>query len=218
MKRRTAVIISLFSALFSLIYVLLVYFGITRYFSVYLYSTESYTKNYPKLEKADDKNRVVIAMTTTPNKKIKATINSLLDQTVRVDEISMNIPYGDKIPENYKKILQTYNHSVKYGDVAKLISTLMREGEEHTKIILVNDDMIYGKDFIEDMVDASNKHPNIAITAKGLTSKYGVLVKPKFFDQSVLDYDGICCHDEWLKKYLKVPYESINYKQSYKIL
>lgn len=219
MKRRTVVILSLFSALLSLIYVLFGYFGINRYLSLHMFSTESYRKNYSKLDQASEKERVVIVMTTTPDRhnKIKPTINSLLDQTVRVNEIAMNIPYGEnKTLEQYKNVILTYNHSLPYGEVAKLISTLFREGEETTKIILVNDDMVYGKDFIEEMIEESNKHPDKVITAKDLNSKHGILVKPKFFNQTVIDYDGKSTHTQWLKKHLKVPHKSINYKQSFK--
>lgn len=215
MKRRTVVIFSLVSALLSLVYVIMTYYGISRYLSVRMFSTESYSKNYSKLDKASDKNRVVVSLTTTPNSNLKPTINSLLDQTVRVDEISLNIPYGQKVSEEYKNILQTYNHSVNYNDTAKLICTLMREGDEDTCIILVNDNMVYGKDLIEDMVTESEKNPDVAITAKDLTSKYGVLVKPKFFDTKVIEYNTNFTHDDWLKRNLKVPHKSINYKETY---
>ena len=35
----------------------------------------------------------------------------------------------------------------------KIIPTLLREGEKDTKIIIIDDDIIYGKDFIETIIE-----------------------------------------------------------------
>jgi len=221
MKRRTIVIIALLSALFSLVYLILGYYGIIRYFDMHMFSPESYTKSYPKLDKAD-KGRVVISLTTTPDrlKKLKPTINSLLDQTVRVDEIAVSVPYGKDydVPKYIKDVAQVYRYSVKYGDNGKLIPIMLREGEEDTKIILVDDNMVYGKDFIEDIVAASNKEPNKAIGMKKLCSKYGVLVKPKFFKEDVIEYDMKSPCDKWLKDRLKVPHKIVKYSETFQRL
>src|SRR3989344_4209045 len=97
MTKKTIIILSVVSTILSLVYIFLVYFGIIRYFSIQIYPLESYSKNYKNLDKAskDEKNRVIVSLSTSPNKikKLKPVINSILDQTVRVDEIAISIPY-----------------------------------------------------------------------------------------------------------------------------
>lgn len=216
MKRRTVVILSLLSALFSLVYILSSYYGLNRYLALHIYPLESYTKNYTKLDKASP-DRVVVSISTCSNRinKLEPVIKSLLDQTVKVDEIALTIPYSCKVPDKLSKVLTVYKYSVNYKDNGKLIPPLLREGEKSTKIIIVNDDMIYGKDFIEEMVE-ENKKENKAIVNKELGSKYGILVTPEFFDQKVCDYDGKSCYSRWLKKNLKSKQKIINYNQVYK--
>ena len=96
----------------SLIFSLLLYFGIIRYLNLYIYNPKSYLKKYFELEKAYNK-KVVINLSITNPDKLKPVINSLLDQTVRVDEISINTdkklpdfisnqPYmSSRVPLNY---------------------------------------------------------------------------------------------------------------------
>ena len=220
MKRRTIVILAFISAVFSLVYVLLVYFGVTRFFAVHLFSTESYAKHYKALDKADEKVRVIISLTTTPERvnKLKPTLNSLLDQTAQVDEIAITVRYGCKLPESVKRVAQIYNYGSDYKDNGKLIPVLSREGEKDTKIILVDDDMVYGKDFVETLIDASNANPGKAIGVKKLGSKYGVVVTPEYFSEDVVEYDGHTRHDSWLKQHLKVPYHLVNYRETFRSL
>lgn len=222
MQRRTVIIISLLSAVLSLIYVLLSYFGVTRYFALHMFSTESYAKNYTKLDKASDKVKVVISLTTTPERinKLKPVINSLLDQTVRVDEIAISVPYGKNynIPKEIQNVAQVYRYSLDYGDSGKLIPVILREGEKDTKIIIVDDNMVYGKDFVEEILGVSEKYKDQAICVKKLSSKHGILVTPEFFTGEVCNYDGKSTCDEWLKKNLKAPYKVIEYSETYKCI
>jgi hypothetical protein len=186
-----------------------------------MFSTESYAKNYIKLDKASDK-KVVISLTTTPEgtKKLKPVINSLLDQTVRVDEIAISVPYGKDydIPKDIQNVVQVYRYSLDYGNSGKLIPVILREGEKDTKIIIVDDDMIYGKDFVETMVASSEENKNKAICVNELGSKHGVLVVPEFFTDEICNYDGKSTCDEWLKKNLKAPYKVIKYSETYKAI
>jgi len=178
---------------------------------------DSNVKNYSKLDKCDDK-RTVISLTTTPERlnKLKPTISSLLDQTTRVDEIAISIPYGNeyKIPDYLKNIVQIYRYSVQYGKAGNLIPVLLRELEGDTKIILIKDDVIYGKDFVETIVDASNKSPDKAIA---VNNDRGVLIKPDFFDISVSKYNGRDNCTEWLNKKINVGIEKINYSENYTV-
>jgi hypothetical protein len=173
------------------------------------------------LEKADDKERVVISFTTTPGRlnKLKPFLNSLLDQTVKVDEIAMSIPYKyyGNVPKYLKKFVRVYGYSKNYDDTGNLIPVLLREGEANTKIIVVQDDMVYGKDFIEDLVEKSNKNSDKLVYATdNKDPKWGILIKPLFFDTKVSDYvDGTGC-GPWLGKCANSKGVSADYSGTYK--
>lgn len=169
MNKKTTAIITVIFTVISLVWILLTYFGIVRYFTIYYKSTESYIKKYQKLDKADN-NKVVINISINngnPQNLIKV-VKSLLDQTVRVDEISITLPYKSKyvIPMELKDVIKKYNISKEYKKSDNIIPILLREGEKHTKIIMLEDDTIYGVDFVEEVVNKSNGNPDTAITNK----------------------------------------------------
>jgi F0F1-type ATP synthase delta subunit len=166
-----------------LIITILYYFGIFRYFSIHHNSTEKYINNYKNLNKASE-NKVVISFTTTPKKinKIKHMINSILDQTVKVDKIYLNIPEninGEKyvIPDYLKNIINVFTAEKDFGKLNNIIPTILREDNSDTIIILLEDDYIYGKDFIQTIIEHSKKNENSIIV-----SKKALLLKPKFID------------------------------------
>jgi hypothetical protein len=185
-SRTTIIVVSLLSAIFGLIYVLMNYYGWTRYLALQTYPTSSYIEGYKKLQKADTKNKVIVSFTSTPDRikrSLAPFINSLLDQTVSVDEIAITVPYGESynLPKYLKPIVTDYRYSKPYGCLGSLIPVIMRERDANTKIIIVSDKHIYGKDFIQDLVEASDKEPNSIIFADLKNGEKGVLVKPLFF-------------------------------------
>lgn len=216
MSKTTKIILLLVMSLISIGISLLMYFGIDRYVKLQFDSSEKYIQNYSKLNKGDEKERVIVSFSTTPDRieKIKPMIKSLLDQTVKVDQIAMNIPETKnyKIPEEYSKILNIFKTGKDYGECEKIIPTLLREGENGTKIIYVNDNIIYGKDFIETMIEESNKEPNFCIE-----NKSSFLVKPEFFKPEVVEYEKDIYDDKWIKKNLNVSNKVIKYSENYKI-
>jgi len=159
-------------------------------------SSKKFIRNYSKLPRAD-KDKVVVSFTTTPDKidKLRPMLNSILDQTVKVDQIALNIPYMCNgkpyvIPDDYKDIANIYRTVKDYGAETSYIPTLLREGESGTKIIYLNDDKIYGKNLIASLVETSNKNPNKAIYTKdGMNPLGGVLlVKPEFYQYDVIGH------------------------------
>jgi hypothetical protein len=238
-ERRTIVIISLVLSFLSLIYIVLSYYGITRFISLHMYPTKDYVKNFKLLEKACP-GRVVISLTSTPKKllKITAVINSILDQTVKVDEIALNIPYKFHdtnqlyvIPKELEDIIHVYRCGVDYGPMTCLIPTLLREKEASTKIIYLDDDIIYGKDFIETLVDDSISKDGVgkAIFTNGWTtnqwkgdghpniicSKGGVLIQPEFLGSEVIENVNVNTNADiwvsgWLHKH-KTPLRQVSY-------
>lgn len=214
-KKTTMTMVLLFSAL-SLIYIVISYFGLDRFLLLRFKNPEHYIKNYSELDICDD-NKVVISFTTIPEntEKIKPMINSILDQTAKVDQIALNIPnkYKNKsynLPDYFKDCLNVYRVGKDNGKSTCVIPTLKREGEKNTKIICVKDNVIYGKDFIETIVDESNKNPD-----KAIQSKNCILVKPRFFDTKVLDYTGKKLNMKWIQENLKVGIIKLDYSENY---
>lgn len=220
MERKTIILISLIAAIISMIYVILDYFGIIRYIKLYLYSPEQYIKDYKKLDKIY-KDKVVISLTTTPDnmKKLKPVINSLLDQTVQVDLISLCIPEGNdeyKLPSELKDAVAIFRCG-NDQELNPLISTIMREGESTTSIIVLGDDYVYGKDFVETLIEESNKNPNdIICVGNSINLKKGALFKTDFFKEDFLEKNNQT-PDEFVNDYFKNHKQiHINYYENYK--
>lgn len=220
MKRRTIVIISLVSAFLTLIYTFFVYYGINRYFSLHLYSSESYIPSYQKIQKSNNRTVVSLSSNSKNLNKIKPVINSLLDQTIKVDEIALTIPYGTELPSYLDDIVTKYGVGNNYGDCVSIVPVVLREGDKNTNIIVMKDNIVYGKDFIEIMLEESEKTPN-----QILESKHAYLIKPNFFDDSILGTggtSGLNCKDysldELLKRKSNVAIRKMNYFENYKRL
>ena len=202
-------------SVFSLILIILTYIGYTRYMKLSLCSCESYAKSYEKLPRVQSDNKVIVSIFTRKDdiNSIKTSINSLLDQTVHPDQIIISIPPNTeniKAPDYIKKnkIINIHKLSSEYGGSSNLISPILREKDGNALIILVSDDHAYGPDFVETLVDESKKHPDSIIYVAGYNSKIfsetgkkvdnakendiievskGVLVKPAFFDSSIIE-------------------------------
>jgi hypothetical protein len=225
MNKRSIIVMTLVSVTISTIILLLSYFGIIRYVILHFLTLEKFTNAYNTLPKADDNSRVVISFTTTPERisKIKPMINSLLDQTVKVDQIALNIPYSCKgrkynIPKEYKNILNIFRSEKDYGEGGKYIPTLLREGENNTKIIYLNDNQIYGKDLIETLVDESNLNPDkIIYTKNNMNASGGVLIKPMFFNCDVINRNNKEFSDTWLKNQNISGAKKISYQETFGI-
>ena len=113
----------------------------------------------------------VISLTTIPNrlKHIKPILMSLLDSSVRVEEIRLNIPYksckGIKyvIPKWLTKLksVKIYRTEKDWGPATKLLPTLLdcfKHRNYKQKIIAVDDDVIYGYYMIETINDYFEKY------------------------------------------------------------
>lgn len=224
MKKKTIIIISMISAILSMIYLILQYFGLLRYIGLYLFSPENYINNYKKLDKIDD-SRTVIAFTTTQKiKKLTPVVMSLLDQTVKVDLISLIVPHGSryKLQKNLKDAVMIFKTTRDKGELSPILSTIMREGESDTKIIILGDDSIYGKDFIELLIEESNKNPTKIIYVNNknyIDLKKGVIFKTNFFKNDFLKVGKNVDPNKFINEYFKnFPKKKINYFQNYKLL
>ena len=219
MKKKTVIIITIISSIISLIMILLSYFGINRYLLLMIKDSESYIANYSKLPKADNKNKVVISLTTTPDNiyKIKPMINSILDQTVKVDQIILVLPHnykekGYNIPEYINKVANIVPSGRDYGEGTKLLPILLREKECDTTIIALDDDIVYGNDFIYTMIEESQNNPDkVLVDNKGVS----ILVKPDNFGCDVIDRNREKIDNKWFLEKAK-DNKIIEYTENYR--
>lgn len=184
-------------------------------------SLTPFVNNYKNLKKCTN-DKVVLSLTTTPCKikDITPMFNSLLDQTVKVNQISLNIPEkcNDEtydIPAEYKDICNIYTTGKDYGIGTKYVPTLLRENECGTKIILLNDNIIYGKDFIETLLKESDNNPDKCIyVGNTFENADGILIKPEFITDIIHDK----CDNKWLHDNLKSDKVKVNYSKNKKFL
>jgi cellulose synthase/poly-beta-1,6-N-acetylglucosamine synthase-like glycosyltransferase len=214
MVKKNIVIFSVVTTILSIIWILLSYFGIIRYISIHIKNTESYVKKYNNLSKADTNNKVVINITPDNNnsKNLITTIKSLLDQTVKVDEIGITLS-DDKyiIPPELKDIVTIYTVSKKYGKSETIIPCIIREGNKDTRIIILNDNTIYGIDFIEDIIIDSEKNPDKGI----IYNNKVIMFKPDFYPDNICDNPSKDS-DSWAIDKLKGTH-TLNYSDNYKL-
>lgn len=202
--------------LFYFIYI----YNLHRYALLHFTDSDFYINNYSNINKKSVK-KVILSLTTTPNRinKIEPMLKSLLDQTIRVDQIALNLPLesnsGDeyKIPNNIEKICNIYRSGKDYGPGTKFIPTLLREGDIDTTIILLDDDYIYGKDFIEKLMDYSEKNED-----KCIVSDHAILIKPEYIDIDILKSNKKYIDNEWIKKYIKSDIIELPYDKNFRNL
>ncbi len=103
----TIIVLSIMSIIFSI----LVYFGITRYIKLYMTkSIDKYAEGYSSLSFARE-NRTVIVFTVENQSDIDnliPTLNSLLDQTVRVNQIFVVLSGLDIITQRKRERYPDY--------------------------------------------------------------------------------------------------------------
>lgn len=123
------------SIVVSIVSILVVAFDLDRWLISKLYSAESYVgTNY---KKPKGRNKVVLLFRC--NEPLSQdTIKSLLDQSVRVDDISVECSK----PENHKKT----KHIV---SIHKPGTLHIREGDMNTTVIEVTNGTIYPYDYVE---------------------------------------------------------------------
>ena len=203
--------------IFSIIFAFLSYFGILRYFNLHLRSSEKFIDNYKNLDSPKNNNsKIIISIGTTEDKlkNIRPMLNSILDQTIKVDQIFINVPELSKnyvIPDDYKKIFTILSCAKNYNDSTKFIPTLLREDNNDTKIILLEDNYIYGKDFIETLIEEKNKFEGAVISNKGIIFTPSNVHGNYIFDRNKSNI----YNNEWIEKSFKNK-ENFKYFENFK--
>lgn len=124
------------------------------------------------------KNRIVISLTTLPNRYdlLLKTLKSLHHQYVLPNIIYLTLPekakrsglsYPDP-PNDIKELCHIVKIKEDYGPICKLYGALLMEQDADTVIITVDDDAIYPPDFVEKLLEKHLYHPDVAITSAGV--------------------------------------------------
>ena len=104
----------------------------------------------------DNPVNIVVSLTTTPDKinQIQPVLKSIYRQSIKPDRIYLNIPREFNIIPNWLKTDSKIiiNITNDYGPATKLIATLEKERDPNAIIITVNDDYIYPKHMVRDLV------------------------------------------------------------------
>ena len=208
------IIWTLVGTFLSLAMILLSYFGIVRYLTLHVSGTDKLVENYSKLPEATE-GRVVVSVAADPKDfaKLKPTLASILDQTVKVDQIGVVVPLKNEnnVPEYIKKIANIFPAGKDYGDGTALIPILLKEKECDTIILALSGDVIYGKDFIEKMVDESNSNPDTVIRD---TKHTAILVKPEYYGCEILNTQESKYDHDWFIKQAKKA-KTVDYSENY---
>lgn len=179
MEKKEKLIFWLVISILFLVYLVLEYIGYVRNLKLRWFSHEYYSKAYSKLEKADSKNKVKVILTSYDPVKL----NSILDQSVRVDDIILVEKDTEKQKTDFPSVLNLYKYSQDKGDATALICAISREPNSESKLIFAPDEVL-DPTYIQDIVELSDKAPNDIIYLRK-----GILVKPSFFQPSDLQGD-----------------------------
>lgn len=191
---------------------------------------DALAKDYSALPRVPEKphdTQVIISLTTLPSRMplLQHTLKSLLHQTCRADLILLNLPrYSAKencpyvVPPDIQFLtafpwFQINWVDTDYGPATKLLPTLTHSAvKPQDRIVVVDDDVLYGPKLVERLCTYAAHHPSEAVTMTGWHAKHlkhtpaglvtlwaqpvdalqgygGYLVRPCFFDvPAVLDF------------------------------
>jgi hypothetical protein len=173
--------------------------------------------------------RAIVTLTTIPSRisRLRPTLASLLDQTRPPDAIVLNLPLrcerearGYALPGFLAQLpeLRVERCERDWGPATKLIPTLLRLPDPDAALIVVDDDQIYPRELVSNLLHWSESHPEAALCHRGfrvprnleharrntlyaehqrrpepveiIQGSAGYLVKPRFFGPDLLDYHG----------------------------
>lgn len=218
MNKRTIIILTIISSVISIGYILLEYFGIKRYLLLrFSNNSDKLIENYHKLQEHKHKNKVIISLYIDENDldKIRPTINSILDQTIKVNQIILimkNLNNKEPIlPEYLTKIVNVLPIGKDYGKGNNIVPLLFKEKECSTTIIGIDKNVIYGKDFLEIILDENENNPNSIILDH---NKNAILLKPKHYGCEILKRDTENYNIEWFINNTN-NHKIINYNENY---
>jgi len=223
-KKSTFVIIGIVVSILSILYIFLDYFGLLRFAGLHLFSNEKYKDIYSNLGRYKGDNRVYILINTKTERLsgMKPMINSILDQTVKTDGIIIYLEQplledSSFSPPSFIRenvILLPRGKEYGTGFCNCLVPTILNEKDSNAIIILVKDDVVYGKDFIEALLDIHMSTDNVLVED---AKNYSMSLKINSLDFSNDEIQKCNLTDEWIRQKVNST-ETINYRDNYKKL
>ena len=150
-------------------------------------------------------NEVIVSFTTIPSRSlyILDTLNSILNQTLLPNMIYIGIPYislrepgldykFSKRIDNHKLIKIIY-YEKDEGPIMKLLTGLreLQVLKKYSKIITIDDDIIYEKHLIENLLREAKKNENNVYCTIGRNAIGEKLFNTSNFLQTVEGYGGV---------------------------
>jgi len=162
MKKRTVLIIFIVLTIVSIAWMIIDYLGLLRLYMLKRKSSlENLIKQYSSIERAgkpDEKIVISFSVSEKNKERLINFINSILDQTVRVDDIiAVNNTKGDL--SEIKDVAKIIPCGIDYGNLNKVIYPLIREKNNDAIIISLDENTIYDKDYIEKMYELQKSRP-----------------------------------------------------------
>lgn len=196
MNKKILFLVSIIISLISIIFLVLSYTGYIRVNQIYTNNIDHFMKNYKKLPKGSENNKVVVSIpypyindndnetdinTLDQQHKIEIMLKSLLNQTVKVNMFSLNTYQNVDLPGYIGNICNVYKMKSDFGFLHSLIPSLFREKESNTILIIVKKYKIFGENFIEEVIDLFEKNHNKIIETEDV-----IVTKPDFFNYDKL--------------------------------
>ena len=192
--------------IFIFILFFIIYHNLFRYALLHFdFSDQSYISTYMDLPRVNYPQKVIVSLTSNPQNihKIKPMIKSILHQSVRVDQIALNLPPScdtKTIPPELHNMVNIYNCGRNYGSGNKCIPTILRENHADTLLILLDENYIYPHYFIEEIIQQVNLNPQVCFYAKGV-----IVLKCGFVKEDIVDITKENVNDKTLMRYITAP-------------
>ena len=210
METSTFVIISVLALAFAV----LVHFQIIRYLYLHCASSEKFIEKYKTLKTTPKKKVAITFPVANVNKNVKPMINSVLDQTVRVDSIVCVIPDDvseTTLPDSLKKTCFV-SKCKKLKDKSSencIVPALLREDTADTVIFILDPDYVYGKDFIQTLVE------EMETSNQPLISRGALVFKPLHFREGV---SANCDAETDVFSMMNKPFKKYSYNETYRTI
>ena len=163
-----------------------------------------FAKHYMNLPEASKNNKVVLSLTVSDQSNVPLldVICSLLNQTRKVDQITVNITKDKEasLPDKIRHYATVFYTHKDYGCANCIVPTILRERNENTLIIFVNSEFIYNPNLVEQMVEEANKYKEMAIKSSCGNS---FIVRPSFFSTDLRICDA--CSLDNIEKLITAP-------------
>lgn len=126
---------------------------------------------------ASERSDVIVGLTTIPSRLpfVLPTLKSLLLQTVPPEKILLHLPEHSRreqveylVPEELRnlEVIQIVR-CPDWGPATKILPALL-ESDPDQRVVAVDDDRIYRSTLLEDLLSASERHPDAAVGCFGL--------------------------------------------------